>query len=129
MVFDPDSEGGNTILVEAADPEPPSLHCRIFNKGYIDTTLRFYTEVSNDSWMSQYPLRIDSNNFNDHDNEVKSNTIKARTTRMHGSIFPYPMEPLFRTYCGTPTSTTVFWASRTQNTTSSYQSRSSRHTE
>ena len=79
MVFDPDSEGGNTILVEAADPEPPSLHCRIFNKGYIDTTLRFYTEVSNDSWMSQYPLRIDSNNFNDHDNEVKSNTVKART--------------------------------------------------
>ena len=79
MTFDPDSEGGNTILVEAADPDPPSLHCRIFNKGYIDTTLRFYTEVSNDSWMSQYPLRIDSNNFNDHDNEVKSNTIKART--------------------------------------------------
>ncbi len=79
MTYDPDSEGGNTILVEAADPNPPSLHCRIFNKGYIDTTLRFFTEVSNDSWMSQYPLRIDSNNFNDNDNEVKSNTIKART--------------------------------------------------
>jgi len=79
MVFDPESEGGNTILVEAADPNPPSLHCRIFNKGYIDTTLRFKTTVSNESWMSQYPLRIDSNNFNDHDNEVKSNTIKART--------------------------------------------------
>ena len=54
MTYDPDSEGGNTILVEAADPNPPSLHCRIFNKGYIDTTLRFFTEVSNDSWMSQY---------------------------------------------------------------------------
>ena len=39
-LYDPESEGGNTILVEAADPEPPSLHCRIFNKGYIDTTLR-----------------------------------------------------------------------------------------
>ena len=78
-VYDPDSEGGNTILVEAADPDPPSLHCRIFNKGYIDTTLRFFTEVSNSSWMSQFPLRIDSNNFNDHDNEVKTNTIKART--------------------------------------------------
>lgn len=78
-MFDPDSEGGNTILVEAADPSPPSLHCRIFNKGYIDTTLRLFTEVSNSSWMSQYPLRIDSNNFNDHDNEVKTNTIKART--------------------------------------------------
>ena len=77
--YDPDSEGGNTILVEAADPDPPSLHCRIFNKGYIDTTLRFFTEVSNSSWMSQFPLRIDSNNFNDHDNEVKTNTIKART--------------------------------------------------
>lgn len=79
MIFDPESEGGNTILVEAADPDPPSLHCRIFNRGYIDTTLRFYTEVSNSSWMAQFPLRIDSNNFNDHDNEVKSNTIKART--------------------------------------------------
>ena len=78
-VYDPDSEGGNTILVEAADPDPPSLHCQIFNKGYIDTTLRFFTEVSNSSWMSQFPLRIDSNNFNDHDNEVKTNTIKART--------------------------------------------------
>jgi len=77
--YDPESEGGNTILVEAADPEPPSLHCRIFNKGYIDTTLRLFTEVSNSSWMSEFPLRIDSNNFNDHDNEVKTNTVKART--------------------------------------------------
>ncbi len=78
-MYDPESEGGNTILVEAADPDPPSLHCRIFNKGYIDTTLRFFTEVSNLSWMSEFPLRIDSNNFNDHDNEVKTNVIKART--------------------------------------------------
>ena len=78
-LYDPESEGGNTILVEAADPDPPSIHCRIFNKGYIDTTLRLETIVSNDSWMSQFPLRIDSNNFNDHDNQVKTNTIKART--------------------------------------------------
>jgi len=78
-VYDPESEGGNTILVEAADPSPPSLHCTIFNKGYIDTTLRLFTEVSNRSWMAQFPLRIDSNNFNDHDNEVKTKTINART--------------------------------------------------
>ena len=79
MVYDPDSEGGNTILVEAADPNPPSLHCHIFNRGYVDTTLWYYTEVSNWSWMSGYPLRIDSNNPIDHDNFVKSTVIKART--------------------------------------------------
>ena len=79
MVYDPDSEGGNTILVEAADPNPPSLHCHIFNRGYVDTTLWYYTEVSNWSWMSGYPLRIDSNNPIDHDNQVKSKVIKART--------------------------------------------------
>lgn len=80
MIYDPESEGGNTILVESADPNPPSIQCRIFNKGYIDTTLRFYTEVTNETWMDvHYPLRIDSNNFNDNDNEVKSNTVKART--------------------------------------------------
>ncbi|MEE2630397.1 MAG: hypothetical protein VX492_06075 [Candidatus Thermoplasmatota archaeon] len=79
MVYDPESEGGNTILVEAADPDPPSLHCHIFNRGYVDTTLWYYTEVSNWSWMSGYPLRIDSNNPIDHDNFVKSTVIKART--------------------------------------------------
>ena len=79
MEYDPDSEGGNTILVEAADPNPPSLHCHIFNRGYVDTTLWYYTEVSNWSWMSGYPLRIDSNNPIDHDNFVKSTVIKART--------------------------------------------------
>ncbi|HJM13094.1 MAG TPA: hypothetical protein QF641_01200 [Candidatus Thalassarchaeaceae archaeon] len=80
MEYDPESEGGNTILVEAADPDPPSLHCHIFNRGYVDTTLWYYTEVSNWSWMSSYPLRIDSNNPNfDHDNFVKSGVVKART--------------------------------------------------
>jgi len=79
MIYDPEAEGGNTILVEAADPNPPSLHCHIFNRGYIDITLWFYTEVSNWSWMSNYPLRIDSNNLIDHDNFVKSSVIKART--------------------------------------------------
>ncbi len=79
MEYDPESEGGNTVLVEAADPDPPSLHCNIFNRGYVDTTLWYYTEVSNWSWMSGYPLRIDSNNPIDHDNFVKSTVIKART--------------------------------------------------
>ena len=79
MVYDPESEGGNTILVEAADPDPPSLHCILFNKGYVDTKLNLFTEVSNRSWMSQFPLRIDSNNFNDNDNFVQTRVIKART--------------------------------------------------
>ena len=60
-----DNFGGNLCMTpiprrqhhpgRAADPEPPSLHCRIFNKGYIDTTLRLFTEVSNSSWMSEFP--------------------------------------------------------------------------
>ncbi len=69
----------NSYIVLAADPRPPSLHCRVFNKGYIDITLRYFTTLSNQSWMYQYPLRIDSNNNVDHDNFVVSKVIKART--------------------------------------------------
>ena len=49
------------------------------NKGYIDITLRYFTVLSNQSWMYKYPLRIDSNNLVDHDNYVVSKVIKART--------------------------------------------------
>jgi uncharacterized membrane protein len=69
----------NSYIVLAADPNPPSLHCRVFNRGYIDITLRYFTTLSNQSWMYNYPLRIDSNNYNDHDNFVISKVIKART--------------------------------------------------
>ncbi|MBK64959.1 MAG: hypothetical protein CMB47_05505 [Euryarchaeota archaeon] len=69
----------NSYIVLAADPNPPSLHCRIMNKGYIDITLRYFTVLSNQSWMYKYPLRIDSNNLVDHDNYVVSKVIKART--------------------------------------------------
>tara|TARA_B110000444_G_scaffold4107_1_gene3857 strand:- start:22344 stop:25883 length:3540 start_codon:yes stop_codon:yes gene_type:complete len=69
----------NSYIVLAADSNPPSLHCRVFNKGYIDITLRYFTTLSNQSWMYQYPLRIDSNNPIDHDNFVVSKVIKART--------------------------------------------------
>ena len=69
----------NSYIVLAADPSPPSLHCRIMNKGYIDITLRYFTVLSNQSWMYKYPLRIDSNNLVDHDNYVVSKVIKART--------------------------------------------------
>ena len=69
----------NSYIVMAADPSPPSLHCRIMNKGYIDIVLRYWTVLSNESWMYNYPLRIDSNNLVDHDNYVVSKVIKART--------------------------------------------------
>ena len=70
----------NSYIVLAADPNPPSLHCRLFNKGYIDINLRYFTTLSNQSWMYKYPLRIDSNNPIDHDNFVVSKVIKARTS-------------------------------------------------
>ena len=79
LEFDSSDEASNSIVVEAADPHPPTLHCRIFNKGYIDIRLRYYTEVSNSTWMDGYPLRTDSNNQNDHDNNVPSEIIFART--------------------------------------------------
>jgi len=69
----------NAYLVIPADPHPPSLHCRIRNNGYVDVTLRLFTEVSNQSWMYGYPLRIDSNNNVDHDNYVVTDIVKALT--------------------------------------------------
>ena len=67
----------NAYIVIPADPRPPSLYCNIHNNGYVDITLRLYTEVSNKSWMYGGPLRIDSNHPSDHDNNVVSKTIKA----------------------------------------------------
>ena len=70
----------NAYLTVPDDPIPPSLYCKIKNNGYVDITLRLYTEVSNDTWMNGYPLRIDSNNMFDHDNYVVSEVIGALET-------------------------------------------------
>jgi len=70
----------NAYLTVPDDPIPPSLHCKIKNNGYVDITLRLYTEVSNQTWMNGYPLRIDSNNMFDHDNYVVSEVIGALET-------------------------------------------------
>ena len=68
----------NAYLVVPA--ESKSLHCRITNNGYVDVTLRLYTEVSNKSWMYDYPIRIDSNNPVDHDNFVVTDVVRALET-------------------------------------------------
>ncbi len=70
----------NAYLTVPDDPIPPSLYCKIKNNGYVDITLRLYTEVSNKTWMNGYPLRIDSNNMFDHDNYVVSEVIGALDT-------------------------------------------------
>ena len=75
--FDCNDPLPNSYLVVPSDPNPPSLYCKIKNNGYIDITLRLYTEVTNRSWMYDFPLRIDSNNPVDHDNYVISKIIPA----------------------------------------------------
>jgi len=70
----------NAYIVIPADPRPPSLACTVKNNGYVDITLRIYTEVSNNSWMWEHPLRIDSNHPSDHDNSVVTKNIKALET-------------------------------------------------
>ena len=75
--FDCDDPLPNSYLVVPSDPNPPSLYCNIKNNGYVDITLRLYTEVTNRSWMYDFPLRIDSNNPVDHDNYVISKVIPA----------------------------------------------------
>ena len=79
-----------TVDVDCDDPLPnaylvvpaevKSLYCRITNNGYVDVTLRLFTEVSNESWMFGYPIRIDSNNPTDHDNFVVTDVVKALDT-------------------------------------------------
>ncbi|MEE3231568.1 MAG: hypothetical protein VX235_00615, partial [Candidatus Thermoplasmatota archaeon] len=70
----------NAYMVVPDDSRPPSLFCKIKNNGYVDITLRLYTEVSNQTWMNGYPLRIDSNNLFDHDNYVVTEVISALGT-------------------------------------------------
>ena len=70
----------NAYIVIPADPTPPTLGCTVKNNGYVDITLRVYTEVSNKSWMWDFPLRIESNHPNDFDNNVVTKNIKPLET-------------------------------------------------
>ncbi|MDP6906560.1 MAG: hypothetical protein QF440_04000 [Candidatus Thalassarchaeaceae archaeon] len=70
----------NAYVVIPADPNPPSLYCELTNNGYREKTMTINTEVSNQTWMANYPLRIDSNNVVDHDNVVTLSPLDGETT-------------------------------------------------
>ena len=79
----------NAYMVVPDDSWPPSLFCKIKNNGYVDTTLRLYPEVSNQTWMNGSPLRIDSNNLFDHDHYLLHEVISTHgtmNTSLHLSI-------------------------------------------
>jgi len=68
-------------LVIPADPMPPSLHCTLTNNGYREHTLQLLGEINNDTWMNSFsPIRIDSNNLNDHDYSVPLNPLDYNET-------------------------------------------------
>ncbi len=68
-------------LVIPADPLPPSLHCTLTNNGYREKALQILSLIDNETWMNQYsPIRIDSNNINDHDYSVPLNPIGYNET-------------------------------------------------
>ncbi len=68
-------------LVIPADPMPPSLYCTLTNNGYREKALQILSLIDNETWMNQYsPIRIDSNNINDHDYSVPLNPIGFNET-------------------------------------------------
>ena len=68
-------------LVIPADPMPPSLHCTMTNNGYREKSLQILSTIDNETWMNQFsPIRIDSNNINDHDYSVPLNPIGYNET-------------------------------------------------
>jgi len=80
ITLDCDDPLPNAYVVIPADPNPPSLFCQLTNNGYREVDLNIYTEVSNQSWMNTYPLRIDSDNMLDHDNYVTLNPLEGETS-------------------------------------------------
>ncbi len=80
VTLDCDDPSPNAYVVIPADPQPPSLYCQLTNNGYQSKTISIRTEVSNSTWMSTYPLRIDSNNMLDHDNFVTQNALPTGST-------------------------------------------------
>ena len=72
-------ETGYTVI--PADPMPPSLHCYMTNNGYREHSLQLLANVSNYTWMNSFaPIRIDSNNLNDHDYSVPLNPLAYNET-------------------------------------------------
>ncbi|MCS5536026.1 MAG: hypothetical protein NZ802_09260, partial [Candidatus Poseidoniales archaeon] len=80
ITLDCDDPLPNAYVVIPADPNPPSLFCQLTNNGYREVNLNIYTEVSNQSWMNTYPLRIDSDNMLDHDNYVTLNPLEGEAS-------------------------------------------------
>tara|TARA_Y100001935_G_scaffold26351_3_gene19811 strand:+ start:4945 stop:8232 length:3288 start_codon:yes stop_codon:yes gene_type:complete len=58
--------------------DPIELACGITNNGYVDITLRIYSEVTNSSWPDL--IRIDTPGTNDKDSFIVTKIIKAQTT-------------------------------------------------
>lgn len=68
-------------LVIPADPMPPSLHCFLTNNGYREKSIHILADINNETWMNQWsPIRIDSNNLNDHDYSVPLNPLGYNET-------------------------------------------------
>ncbi|MBT4059176.1 MAG: hypothetical protein HOE69_02585 [Euryarchaeota archaeon] len=68
-------------VVIPADPMPPSLHCFMTNNGYREKSIEIRVNIDNDTWMNQFsPVRIDSNNLNDHDFSVPLNPLEHNET-------------------------------------------------
>ena len=80
LSLDCDDPLPNAYVVIPDDPNPPSLHCMMTNNGYREVNVAIFTEVSNQSWMNTYPLRIDSDNMLDHDNYVTFNPLDGETS-------------------------------------------------
>ena len=80
VTLDCDDPLPNAYVVIPADPLPPSLYCTLTNNGYREVNMNIFTEVSNQSWMNIYPLRIDSDNLLDHDNYVTLNPLDGETS-------------------------------------------------
>jgi len=70
----------NAYVVIPADSNPPSLYCELTNNGYREKQITVSTEVSNQTWMNNFPLRIDSDNMLDHDNFVTLNPVPGGAT-------------------------------------------------
>ena len=58
--------------------DPVELQCGITNNGYVDITLRIYSEVTNSSWPDL--IRIDTPGTNDKDSFIVTKNIVAQST-------------------------------------------------
>ncbi|MEC8979906.1 MAG: hypothetical protein VX433_07485 [Candidatus Thermoplasmatota archaeon] len=78
--LDCDEPVNGVFNVIPADPSPPSIRCTLTNNGYRTVSPTIHSKVDNSSWMSQYPIRIDSTDPLDHDNTVTMMPVDAGNT-------------------------------------------------